>query len=325
VSPRTFLRFFSHTQLLPILEGGEETLVGGQAVMEGVMMRAPHSYCVAVRRPDGEIVTEELEIPRMSEQNPIWKLPVLRGLGTLGQAMSLGFRAMRFSMANALAEEGGKEKPTEVPAWATALNVILSVGFFIVMYKFIPLKLATWAGAYYPPLSGRIASNGVEGVIRLVIFISFLYLLSRAKDIRRVFEYHGAEHKVVFNYESGKPVDVKTAQSFVTWHPRCGTSFLIVLMLVSVPVYMLIPFDGFLAKFVTRIALLPLIVGMSYELIRFAARRPGSFLALLTAPGLWLQRITTKPPSDEQAEIAIHALNHAMALEAKQGGELVIA
>jgi uncharacterized protein YqhQ len=203
--------------------------------------------------------------------------------------------------------------------------VILSVGFFIVMYKFIPLKLATWAGIYYPALSGRIASNGVEGVIRLIIFISFLYLLSRAKDIRRVFEYHGAEHKVVFNFESGKPVDVKTAQSFVTWHPRCGTSFLIVLMLVSVPVYMLIPFDGFLAKFVTRIALLPLIVGMSYELIRFAAKRPGSFLALLTAPGLWLQRITTKPPSDEQAEIAIHALNHAMALELKQGGELVIA
>jgi uncharacterized protein YqhQ len=325
VSPRTFLRFFSHTQLLPILEGGEETLVGGQAVMEGVMMRAPHSYCVAVRRPDGEIVTEELEIPRMSEQNKLWKMPVLRGLGTLGQAMSLGFRAMRFSMANALAEEGEKEKAKDVPAWATALNVILSVGFFIVMYKFIPLKLATWAGAYYPPLSGRIASNGVEGVIRLVIFISFLFLLSRAKDIRRVFEYHGAEHKVVFNYESGKPVDIKTAQSFVTWHPRCGTSFLIVLMLVSVPVYMLIPFDGFLAKFVTRIALLPLIVGMSYELIRFAAKRPGSFLALLTAPGLWLQRITTKPPSDEQAEIAIHALNHAMALEAKQGGELVIA
>jgi uncharacterized protein YqhQ len=325
VSPRTFLRFLSHTQLLPILESGEETLVGGQAVMEGVMMRAPHSYCVAVRRPDGEIVTEELEIPRMSEQNKLWKMPVLRGLGTLGQAMSLGFRAMRFSMANALAEEGEKEKAKDVPAWATALNVILSVGFFVVMYKFIPLKLATWAGAYYPSLSGRIASNGVEGLIRLMIFISFLYLLSRAKDIRRVFEYHGAEHKVVFNYESGKPVDVKTAQSFVTWHPRCGTSFLIVLMLVSVPVYMLIPFDGFLAKFVTRIALLPLIVGMSYELIRFAAKRPGSFLALLTAPGLWLQRITTKPPSDEQAEIAIHALNHAMALEAKQGGELVIA
>jgi uncharacterized protein YqhQ len=321
------LRFFSHTQLLPILEGGEETLVGGQAVMEGVMMRAPHSYCVAVRKPDGEIVTEELAIPRMSEQNKIWKMPVLRGLGTLGQAMSLGFKAMRFSMANALAEEGttGKTEAKEVPVWATALNIALSIGFFIVMYKFIPLKLAMMAGHYFPSLGGRIASNGVEGAIRLLIFISFLFLLSRSKDIKRVFEYHGAEHKVVFNFESGKPVDVETAQSFVTWHPRCGTSFLIVLMLVSIPVYMLIPFDGFLAKFLTRIALLPLIVGLSYELIRFAAKRPGSFLALLTAPGLWLQRITTQQPTDEQAEIAIHALKHAMALEAKQGGELVIA
>jgi uncharacterized protein YqhQ len=323
VSPRTFLRFFSHTQLLPILESGEETLVGGQAVMEGVMMRAPHSYCVAVRKPDGEIVTEELAIPRMSEQNSIWKLPLLRGLGTLGQAMSLGFRAMRFSMSQTLAE--GDEKPKEVPAWAVAMNVLVSVGFFILMYKFLPLKLATMAGHYYPALSGRIASNGVEGAIRLLIFIGFLLLLSRTKDIRRVFQYHGAEHKVVFNFESGKPVNVKNAQSFVTWHPRCGTSFLMVLMVISIPVYMLIPFDGFWAKFLTRIALLPFIVGMSYELIRFAARRPGSFLALLTAPGLWLQRITTKPPSDEQAEIAIHALNHAMALEAKQGGELVIA
>jgi uncharacterized protein YqhQ len=324
VSPRTFLRFFSHTQLLPILESGEETLVGGQAVMEGVMMRAPHSYCVAVRKPDGEIVTEELAIPRMSEQNKIWKWPVLRGLGTLGQAMSLGFKAMRFSMANALAEEG-EEKPKEVPAWATGLNILLSVGFFIVMYKFIPLKLATMAGQHFPTVSGRIASNGIEGVIRLTIFIAFLFLLSRSKDIRRVFEYHGAEHKVVFNFESGKPLSVENAQRFVTWHPRCGTSFLIVLMVVSIPIYMLIPFDGFVAKFMTRIALLPLIVGVSYELIRFAAKRPGSFLAILTTPGLWLQRITTKPPSNEQAEIAIHALNHAMALEAKQGGELVIA
>jgi uncharacterized protein YqhQ len=325
VSPRTFLRFFSHTQLLPILESGEETLVGGQAVMEGVMMRAPHSYCVAVRRPDGEIVTEEMPVTRMSETNPVWKLPLLRGLGTLGQAMSLGFRAMRFSMENALAEEGSTEKAKEIPAWAGTLNIVLSIGFFILMYKFIPLKLATMAGEHFPTLAGRVAVNGVAGVIRVTIFICFLMLLSRAKDIRRVFEYHGAEHKVVFNFESGKPVNVETAQSFVTWHPRCGTSFLMVLMFVAVPVYMLIPFDGFWARLACQIALLPFVAGLSYELIRFAAKRPGSFLSVITAPGLWLQRITTKPPSDEQAEIAIHALNHAMALEAKQGGELVIA
>lgn len=325
MSPRLFFRLFTHIQMLPILESGEETtLVGGQAVMEGVMMRAPHSYCVAVRKPNGEIITEETAISRMSDSNPIWKLPVLRGLGTLGQAMSLGMKALRFS-TNAVLAEDDKMKGKEIPGWAIACQVIVSIAFFIGMYKFLPLTAATYLGKLFPALNGRIANNAVEGVIRILIFVAVLFLLSRAKDIRRVFEYHGAEHKVVFNFESGKPVNVANAQSFVTWHPRCGTSFLIVLMLVSIPVYMLIPFDGFMAKFVTRLALLPLIVGVSYEFIRFAAKHPGSFLTLLTAPGLWLQRITTQPPDDGQAEVAIHALDRAMALEQKQGGVLVIA
>jgi uncharacterized protein YqhQ len=162
-------------------------------------------------------------------------------------------------------------------------------------------------------------------VIRLVIFIGFLMLLSRAKDIRRVFEYHGAEHKVVFNFESGKPVNVENAQGFVTWHPRCGTSFMFVIMFISMLVYMVIPAPTIMAKLTERIVLLPVITGLSYELIRFAARKRGSFLALLTTPGLWTQRITTKAPSDEQTAVAIHALEGAMALETQQGGELVIA
>jgi uncharacterized protein YqhQ len=165
----------------------------------------------------------------------------------------------------------------------------------------------------------------VEGVIRITIFLTFLYVLSRMKDIRRMFEYHGAEHKVVFNFESGQTVNVANAQKFSTYHPRCGTSFLFVMMILAMPVYALIPFDGFVLKFVSRIILLPLIVGISYELIRFAAKRRGSFLATITAPGLWLQRITTKPPADDQAAIAIAALEGAMDLEKSQGGELVIA
>jgi uncharacterized protein YqhQ len=150
-------------------------------------------------------------------------------------------------------------------------------------------------------------------------------LLSRMKDIHRVFEYHGAEHKVVFNFESRKPLTVDNAQSFVTFHPRCGTSFLLVVMTISMIIYALLPFDGFLAKFLARIALLPVITGVSYELIRFAAKRQGTFMGLLTAPGLWLQRITTQPPDDSEVAVAIHALDGAMKLEAKQGGELVIA
>jgi uncharacterized protein YqhQ len=321
---RTFFRFFTHTQLMPILESGEETLVGGQAVMEGVMMRAPHSYCVAVRKPNGEIVTEEMPVPRMSEKYPILKLPVFRGVGTLGQAMKLGLQALRFSANQALDLPGG-EKPKEISSWAITANLLFSLAFFIVMYKLFPLYLVTSLEKWYPQLENRLLFTFVDGVIRMAIFLIFLFGVSRMKDIRRVFEYHGAEHKVVFNYESGKPVNVENAQKFVTFHPRCGTSFLLVVMIVSMVVYVFIPFDSFAMKLISRIVLLPVIAGISYELIRFAAKRRGGLLATLTAPGLWLQRITTQPPSDAQAEVAIRALDRAMELEKVQGGELVIA
>ena len=322
-----FLRMSAHLQLMPVLESGEETLVGGQAVMEGVMMRAPHSYCVAVRKPSGEIVTEEQPIERMSEKYPLFKKPILRGLGMLGQAMTLGYRALKFS-ANAALDDGKAkegEKPAELSSWLMTANLVFSLGFFIFLYKFVPLFLATRIGKAVPTLGGRFAINMTDGVIRMAIFLVFLFAISRMKDIRRVFEYHGAEHKVVFNFESRQPLSVDAAQKFVTFHPRCGTSFLLVVMVISMIVYALLPFDSFTAKFLARIALLPLITGLSYELIRFAAKRQGTVMGLLTAPGLWLQRITTQPPDDREVAVAIHALEGAMTLEAKQGGELVIA
>lgn len=344
------LRLFVHTQMLPIMESGElalenrgatasgkrgeETLVGGQAVMEGVMMRAPHSYCVAVRKASGEIITEEQPIHKVSEKYPLFKKPILRGLGTLGQAMTLGYKALKFSanaaLDDAAADAGGSKvegakKPMEISSWVMTANLIFSLGFFIFLYKFVPLFLATQLGSAVPALSGRFATNMVDGVIRMAIFLAFLFLLSQLKDIRRVFEYHGAEHKVVFNYESGKPVTVQNAQKFTTFHPRCGTSFLLVVMAISMVVYALVPVDGFAARFAVRILFLPLIAGLSYELIRFAAKRQGTMMGLLTAPGLWLQRITTKPPDDSETAVAICALEHAMALEKSQGGELVIA
>ena len=327
-----FLRITAHAQLLPVLESGEETLVGGQAVMEGVMMRAPHSYCVAVRKPSGEIVTEEQPIKKVSEKYPIFKYPVLRGLGTLGQAMNLGYRALTFSAKAALDDGSAKDstakegqEPAEISSWMMTANLIFSLGFFIFLYKFVPLYLATSLGKVVPALSGRFATNMADGVIRMIIFLAFLFLLSRMKDIHRVFEYHGAEHKVVFNFESRQPVNVENAQKFVTFHPRCGTSFLLVVMAISMIFYALLPFDGFLPRFLSRIALLPVITGVSYELIRFAAKRQGTAMGLLTAPGLWLQRITTQPPDDTEVAVAIQALEGAMALEARQGGELVIA
>ena len=346
MSLRTYLRLFTHTQIMPILESGEETLVGGQAVMEGVMMRAPHSYCVAVRRKSGELVTEQMPMPRISEKYPIFKYPVIRGVGTLFQAMSLGMKALKFSADVVVADEEAEQakkaavagangvavaaapapKKKEVPQWAMALNILFSVAVFIALNKLIPLSVATWLKSLYPSVFGHLALfNLADGVVRMLIFLVMMFLLSLSKEFHRIFEYHGAEHKVVFNYESGKPVTVENAQQFTTYHPRCGTSFLFVVILVSIVFYMLIPFEGFVPKLLSRIALLLPIAGVSYELIRFAAKRQGSLLAMLAAPGLWLQRITTKPPADSQAAVAIHALEGAMALEKKQGGELVIA
>lgn len=319
--------------MLPVLESGEETLVGGQAVMEGVMMRAPHSYCTAVRKPDGAIVTQEAPLHKVGDKHRIFKVPVFRGVGTLGQAMWLGIKALRFSADVAMEAEAEKQgkapgengKRAEIPGWLMAANLIFSLGFFILLYKFIPLLLTSRLEQSFPVIHNRIAFNLVDGVIRIVIFLGFLWSMSLWKDIRRVFEYHGAEHRVVFNFESGQPVTVENAQRFVTWHPRCGTSFLLVVMMVSIAVYAIVPGDAFWQKMLTRVLALPLIAGLSYEMIRFAARRRGSLLATLTAPGLWLQRITTQPPSDDQTAVAIHALKGAMALEEKQGGELVIA
>jgi uncharacterized protein YqhQ len=317
---------------MPILESGEETLVGGQAVMEGVMMRAPHSYCVAVRKASGEIVTEEMQLARMSETYRIFRYPIFRGLGTLYQALKLGGRALRFSATAALDNpelykdgKKPKEPPKEMPGWALAAPIVFSLAFFIFAYKFLPLYLVTKLANLAPVLDGRVAFNIVEGLIRLTILLGLLYFLSRTKDIRRVFAYHGAEHKVVFNFESGQPVTVENAQRFSTFHPRCGTSFLFVVFVLAIPIYAVIPVDTFAAKLLIRVLLIPVISGLAYELIRFAAKRQGSFMAALTAPGLWMQRITTKPPADDQTAVAIHALDGAMALEQSQGGELVIA
>jgi len=315
--------------MLPVLENGEETtLVGGQAVMEGVMMRSPHSYCVAVRKPDGEIVTQESPLARLSDRYPIFKVPVFRGLGTLGSAMWLGMKSLKFSADCALETVKGKPVQPETKEGGNGsmvFQILFSLAFMIALYKFVPLYLATLIGKHFEVVSGRFAINMMDGTIRIAIFLGFMLLLSRMKEMRKVFEYHGAEHKVVFNFESGQPVTVENAQRFVTWHPRCGTSFLVVVLVIAMICYAFLPIDNFWAKFAARITLLPLIVGLSYEVIRFAAKRRAGLMAALTTPGLWLQRVTTQPPSNEQAEVAIRALERAMDLEKSQGGVPVIA
>jgi len=324
---RDVVRLFAHIQVLPVLENGEETtLIGGQAVMEGVMMRSPHSYCVAVRRPDGEISVQEEPLPRVTDRHPVLKWPIVRGLATLGGAMWLGMKALKFSADCALGKSPEEKKEEKAPGPAAmVMQVCFSLLFMIGLYKLVPLYLATQLGKHFEPLSGRFAINFTDGLLRIGIFLSFMFLLSQMKDMRRLFQYHGAEHRVVFNFESGKDVTVENAQKFVTWHPRCGTSFLFVVLIVAMIIYAFLPIDSFAMKFLARIALFPVIVGISYEIIRFAAKKRNGFLAILTRPGLWLQRVTTKPPSDDQTEVAIYALNHAMALEKAQGGQLVIA
>jgi uncharacterized protein YqhQ len=328
------LRLTANALLLPALQAEEEVLVGGQAVIEGVMMRSPHAYCVAVRKPAGEMAVHTGELVRPSERRKIWKYPVLRGLATLGQALKLGITALKFSANCALEEEAkGKEegkpekKPrkAEISSWVMAVNLLFSLGFFIFLYKFVPLLLATELKQRFAVVGNHFVFNAVDGVIRLLLFLGFLLLVSSFKDIKRVFEYHGAEHKVVYNFESRQPLSVANARGFSTLHPRCGTSFLLVVMIISMAVYTLAPAQSFLMRFVVRIAFLPVIAGVSFELIRFAAKRQGSLWAMMVRPGLWLQKITTRTPADDQLEVAIHALNGAMALELQRGGDLVIA
>jgi uncharacterized protein YqhQ len=351
---RQILRFLAAVQLLPALESGEETLVGGQAVLEGVMMRSPHAWGIAVRKPSGEIVTHSEPLERPSEQHEWMGWPVVRGVMTLGHAMTLGFRALKFSANTALEEItsddpgnnqgseglGDKDKKDpgkkmEISGWVAGLNMAFSIAFFIFMYKYLPLVAATELKKVNPVFGQQFLFNLVDGLIRIAMFLLFVWGVSLWKDIRRVYEYHGAEHKTVFAFENGDPLDTAAVQKYSTYHPRCGTSFLMTVMIISMIVYMFIPVTTFWARFAERIILLPLIAGVSYEIIRFAAKRfsarssssksGGSLFALMTAPGLWLQRITTQPPDDSEVECAIVALDEAMKLEKQRGGELVIA
>ncbi len=326
---RTWTRFLVAVQLLPALEGGEETLVGGQAVLEGVMMRSPHAWAIACRKPSGEVSTYSEPLERLSEKRKWMAWPVVRGVVTLGHAMTLGFRALKFSANVALDElqpqPAPDKKKLEISGWMAAVNIVISVGFFVFMYKFLPLLAATELKRVNPLFGEQIIFNLVDGIIRIALFLFFIWGVSLWSDIHRVYEYHGAEHKTVYAFENGDPLETAAVQKYSTYHPRCGTSFLMTVMIISIVVYTLIPVTTFWARFGVRIALLPVIAGVSYEIIRFAAKHRGSLFALMTAPGLWLQRITTQPPSDAQAECAIVALDRAMELEKQHGGELVIA
>src|ERR1700719_604821 len=277
---KTWWRFLVAVQLLPALEGGEETLVGGQAVLEGVMMRSPHAWAIACRKPSGEVSVHSEPLERLSEKRKWMAWPVIRGVVTLGHAMTLGFRALKFSANVALdelqPEPAAEKKKLEITGWMAAVNIIISVGFFIFMYKFLPLLAATELKRVNPVFGEQVIFNLVDGVIRIALFLLFIWGVSLMRDIHRVYEYHGAEHKTVYAFENGDPLETASVQKYSTYHPRCGTSFLMTVMIISILVYILVsavfPITTFGAKFAVRIALLPVIAGVSYEIIRFAAQ-----------------------------------------------------
>ncbi|HEX8650638.1 MAG TPA: DUF1385 domain-containing protein [Pyrinomonadaceae bacterium] len=388
-----------------------DLIVGGQAVIEGVMMRTPNAYAIAVRKADGSIVNTAARLPKWSDKFPVLKLPVLRGGAVLIQSMGLGIKALNFSANEAFADaeeaEAKEIKVALTPAViegegdfagitgampglipvptekrprdemkkggtaAAAGSIVFALFFNVMLFIVAPLLLTNalfiyagwattpppavettstqqareagsggaattssstntsagandawytraWSGVrtYLHPVRPSVSFNLIDGLIRMAFFLIMIFSFSLLKDIRRVFEYHGAEHKTVFTWEAGLPLTVENARPQPRQHPRCGTSFLMVVMLVSIVLFSIIKFDSLLYNMLVRIALIPLVAGLSYEIIRLSAKKEGGIIfKLITRPGVWLQNITTKEPDDQQLEVAIEALKESLKLE----------
>ncbi len=277
----------------------DKPLVGGQAVIEGVMMRGFGKVATAVRSPDGNICVQVKAVSSIAERFPILKLPILRGAVSLFESLILGMKSLSFS-AQAAGQEDEQLSDKEMIA-TIILAVALACGLF--------LAIPTGAAKFFHALTDDpIILNLAEGFLRLIIFLAYLFTISRMKDIQRVFQYHGAEHKTIFCYEANLPLTVENVKKFPRLHPRCGTAFLLIVMLVSIFVFAFLGWPELWLRILSRIILLPLVAGLSYELIRFSARSKNSFVKLATLPGLWLQYLTTREPDDEMIEVAIKSL-----------------
>lgn len=278
----------------------DKPVVGGQAVIEGVMMRGFGNMAMAVRQPDGGIAVEQQTLNSLTDKYPVLKQPLLRGMVALGEALVYGMKAL--SNSAQLAGEESEELSDREMAMTMLMSIALAIGLFIVLPTFI----AKFLKAYTENL---MLLNLIEGVIRLAFFIIYVAVISRVRDIQRVFEYHGAEHKTIHAYEAGVPLEVEHVRPFSTLHPRCGTSFLLIVMLVSMVVFSFMGWPEIWQRIGSRILLMPLIAGISYEIIRYAGRNAqNSLVSLLIVPGLLLQKLTTREPDGEQIEVAIKAL-----------------
>ncbi len=287
-------------------------LVGGQAVIEGVMMRVPGAYATAVRDPKGKIHIDRKLFRSLSEKSPVWRKPILRGMAGLYESMKMGMETLQWSADIAIPDE--KDKPKN--KFADFFSSLIAISLAVTLFMIAPMWLTTKA---LDIEKEAFAFNIISGAFRISFFILYLFLISRMSDVKRLFQYHGAEHRVVYNFESGKDINVRNSQSFPTQHPRCGTSFMFIVLLSAIIVFSII--DTFIIKFTgdinlfSRLAfhlpMMPLVAGISYEFIKISSRNNNLFFKVLRRPGLWLQNITTRQPDDEMVKVAISALEKA--------------
>lgn len=297
------------------------TSIGGQAVMEGVMMRGPKEIAVAVRTPEGEIVVDRKPISSLLQKSKFLKLPIIRGVVSFIESLISGTRALMYSASffdieeeedkakkAAMTEEEKKKaeaKEEKMKDAAIYGSVVVALVFGIGLFMLLPTVLV---GFVQQHIASGVLATLLEGVIRIAIFLTYIALVSQMKDIRRVFEYHGAEHKTIFCYESGEELTVENARRFTRLHPRCGTSFLLIVMVVSIILFSFISWDNYWTRLGMRLLLLPVVAGISYEMIKFAGRSKNKIVQLIIKPGLWLQKLTTREPDDSQLEVAIASL-----------------
>ena len=309
--------------------GHHITSIGGQAVMEGVMMRGPYKTVTAVRKPDGEI-TKKVEENGTKTRPKICRIPIIRGCVSFIDSLVIGMRALMYSAEFVDIEDDEEEEQSKFDKWledklgdklkdvVIYFAIFLSVVFSVALFILLPSLLASLVEAIEglkPITSTQTFTSVFEGVLRMAIFLGYMFLISRMKDIKRVFEYHGAEHKTIACYEAGEALTVENVKKHTRFHPRCGTSFLLFVMIISIIVFAFLPrFDGFsgivsvLLRMGTRILCLPIVAGLSFEVIKWAGRSKSKLVCALSKPGLWLQRLTTREPDESQIEVAIESM-----------------
>ena len=295
------------------------TSIGGQAVLEGVMMRGPKEIATAVRKSTGEIVIDKQPVNSFVVNHHLDKVPIVRGVISFFESLIVGVKCLMFSADQYDLDDGETYEQSKFEKWlddkfgdkikdiAIYFSVVVALAFSVVLFMLLPHFLSSLVGRF---TDNTLILNTLEGVIKLVIFMTYIILISRMKDIQRVFEYHGAEHKSIACYESGAELTPENAAKCSRLHPRCGTSFLLIVMIVSILIYACLPWKNtsFGLRIVYRLLLLPVVAGVSYEILKFAGRSKNKCVRILTMPGLLLQKFTTREPDESQLEVAIASL-----------------